>query len=100
MLNAEKLKQLDNTNELLHLHIYWGAKEALYKAHGKRDLHFKNNIRIKPFSTLLDNDSVLQSVTTGTVSKNDFQKNFNIYYKRMEEYVLVIALENNVTASI
>ncbi len=92
VLNEEKLRQLDTTNELLHLHIYWGAKEALYKAHGKRDLHFKNNILIKPFSKL-PTEIGLQFVTTASVIKNTFQKNFQIYFNCLDEYVLVIATE-------
>lgn len=93
VMNAEKFKHLDTSNELLHLHIYWGAKEALYKAYGKRDLHFKNNMRVKPFLKLPTNDTHLQEVTTGTVVKNNFQKDFQIFFNRIDAYVLVIALE-------
>ena len=93
VMNAEKFKHLDTSNELLHLHIYWGAKEALYKAYGKRDLHFKNNMRVKPFLKLPTNDTQLQEVTTGTVVKNNFQKDFQIFFNRIDAYVLVIALE-------
>ena len=95
VMNEEKLSQLDASDELLHLHIYWGAKEALFKAYGEHGLHFKNNILIKPFLKLPDNPHVLQKVTTGTVSKNDYLKNFQIFFQLINDYVLIVALENS-----
>ena len=95
VMNEEKLNQLDISDELLHLHIYWGAKEALFKAYGERNLHFKNNILIKPFLKLPDNLNVLQQVTMGTVTKNNYLKNFKIFFQLINDYVLVVALENS-----
>ena len=35
--------------ELERLYIYWCAKEAVYKLHGRKDLDLKNGIIIQPF---------------------------------------------------
>lgn len=95
VMNEEKLNQLDTRDELLHLHIYWGAKEAMFKAYGEHGLHFKNNILIKPFLKLPDNLNILQQVTTGSVSKNDYIKNFQIFFQLIDDYVFVVALDNS-----
>ena len=74
-----------------HLHIYWGAKEALYKAYGRRKLDFRQHILIKPF------DYQENGTTTGRVVKDDFEANYRIYFEKMNEYMLVYAIENLTT---
>ncbi len=71
-----------------HLHIYWGAKEALYKAYGRRELDFRKHILIEPF------DYQENGMTTGRVAKGDFEANYRIYFEKMGEYILVYAVEN------
>jgi len=71
-----------------HLHIYWGAKEALYKAYGRRELDFRQHIHIEPF------DYQENGMTTGRVIKGDFEANYRIYFEKMGEYILVYAIEN------
>jgi len=70
-----------------HLHIYWGAKEALYKAYGRRELDFRKHILIEPF----DYEEI--GMTTGRVLKGDFEANYQIYFEKIGEYVLVYAVE-------
>jgi len=71
-----------------HLHVYWGAKEALYKAYGRRELDFRQHILIEPF------DYQENGTTTGRVVKGDFEANYRIYFEKMGEYMLVYAIEN------
>ena len=77
------------------MHVYWGAKEALYKAYGKGELDFKKNILVEPF--LYENipyhasDGEFQ----GTILKEDFKKNFNLFYRKIDNYILVYAIEKN-----
>lgn len=70
-----------------HLHIYWGAKEALYKAYGRRELDFRQHILIEPF------DYQQNGTTTGQVIKGDFEANYKIYFEQIDEYILVYAIE-------
>jgi phosphopantetheinyl transferase len=88
VMNDIKLKNLDAHNRIEHLHVYWGAKEALYKAYGKRELDFKNHIPIMPFSY-----QNTEGVFEGRIEKSDFIKNFNIHYLHIEQYMLVYAIE-------
>ena len=88
VMNDVKLKKLSKSNPLEHLHVYWGAKEALYKAYGKRELDFRNHIPIDAF----DYENTEGSIK-GSVAKGDFHKDFDIYFKKIENYILVYAIE-------
>jgi 4'-phosphopantetheinyl transferase len=90
VFNANKLDKLDEKTRLEHLHVYWGAKEALFKAYGKKELDFKKNIIVEPF--VYKNT---EGVTSGVVEKDDFKKSFNIYYKKIDNHILVYAIEQN-----
>lgn len=83
-----ELESLEEATSLAHLHIYWGAKEALYKAYGRKKLGFKEHILITPFSFDLQ-----KGYCTGRVMKEDYQKKFDIFYEKIEDYYLVYALE-------
>lgn len=82
-MGPEELGSLQPTTRLEHLHYYWGAKEALYKAHGRKQLDFRGNIFIQPF------DYQIIANTTGQVVKDDLVLDFKVYFEKMEEYVLV-----------
>ncbi len=92
VLNESKFKNLNEEKRLEHLHVYWGAKEALYKAYGQKDLHFKENILIQPFHYLEDD-----GYSHGMVKKDGKEKTFHIYYKKIEHYILVYAIEKDET---
>ena len=49
-MRPEELESLKASTRLEQLHIYWGAKESLYKAYGRRLLDFREHIAITPFS--------------------------------------------------
>ena len=87
-MNEAKLKTLSKDNQLEHLHVYWGAKEALFKAYGKGELDFRLNIPIDAFDY-----KNTEGAFKGSVIKDDFNKNFDIYFKKIEHYILVYAIE-------
>ena len=43
------MKSLQPKTRMEHLSVYWGAKEALYKAYGRKKLEFKQHILVEPF---------------------------------------------------
>jgi 4'-phosphopantetheinyl transferase len=71
-----------------HLHVYWGAKEALYKAYGRKRLDFREHLIVEPFLYREEG-----GLTTAWVIKEDFKAYFQVWYERWKEYVLVYALE-------
>ena len=76
-------------NLIEHMHFYWGAKEALYKAYGRRELDFREHIFIEPF--LLENPT---GAMQGSVIKGDFSAKYQLYFRTIQDFVLVYALES------
>lgn len=87
-LRAEELESLSTSNRLEHLHVYWGAKEALYKAYGRKQLDFKAHILIKPFDFNLRTGKCF-----GSVRKGDFHADFELRYEQIGNYILVYGLQ-------
>lgn len=86
-LRPEEADSITSTNELDQLHFYWGAKEALYKAYGRKKLKFINHIHIQPFEY-----NTPKGQTTGRVIKEGECIDFNVFYQRSEDgYMLVWA---------
>jgi 4'-phosphopantetheinyl transferase len=94
VMNENKLQQLDVMHRLDHLHSYWCAKEALYKAYGWRGLDFRKNIVITPFifpEKGLEIGVFLQ-VTEGVVLTDNFEKKFKLYLGKIDNCILVYCL--------
>ncbi len=87
-LRPEELESLSQQDRLEHLHVYWGAKEALYKAYGRRQLDFREHIHIEPFEFNLRVGSC-----TGWVRKEDFNETFELRYEQIGEYILVYGIQ-------
>ena len=90
VMNETKLKNLSHEKRSEHLHVYWGAKEALYKAYGQKELHFKKNILVEPFNYVGD-----EGFSHGTILKENLKRDFDIFYKKIEQYILVYAIEKD-----
>ena len=86
-IRPEEARYLHHRLRLQHLHIYWGAKEALYKCYGRRQLDFRQNILVCPFNYSE------KGHTTGAVSKGDFHREYDIYFEKKDNYFLVFAVE-------
>ena len=89
-MREEEMVSLKPDTRIPHLHVYWGAKECLYKAYGRKNLDFKKHIFIRPFE---------YDVTIGTFSGyvliNEEMLHFELHYEVIEEnYILVYALED------
>jgi len=88
-MREEESASLQASSRLVHLHVYWGAKEALYKAYGRRQLDFKAHIHISPFSFDPKGGSM-----TGQIIKGDFREKYEIFYEQFDDYILVHAMED------
>ena len=71
------------TNE--HLTIYWGAKEALYKYYGKKEVLFIQHLFIEGFSEKVN-------TFNGRIDRNDLKKIIPMEYKIIEDYILTYTL--------
>ena len=79
------------------LHIYWGAKEALYKAYGRKQLNYREHIRID-LSAVLTCDELIEDIYpfqfTGYVAKDSFFQDFKIDAVSIDGCVLIHCTES------
>jgi len=76
------LKKTDNYVD--YLHIYWGIKEALFKAYGLGKVDFIKHLHITAFSFEEEGE------TLATISKPNFKANYQVFYQKKEDYYLCI----------
>ncbi len=88
-MREEEMASLAADTRIEHLHVYWGAKEALYKAYGRRQLDFKEHIFIQPFQF-----DVTNGHCQGYTQKSDEYLSFDLHYEIIEnDFMLVYAIE-------
>ena len=89
-MRPEEMESLHSQYRIEHLHIYWGAKESLYKAYGRKQLDFRAHIHIAPFTF-----DPAGGHFTGEIKKGDHHSNFKLKYEILEDYLLVYGMEQN-----
>ncbi len=66
-------------SEYLELyHLYWTAKESLYKAYGLKELDFRKNMEVRNIRW-----DGLSGEATGRVEKGDFQQDFQLIFSKV-----------------
>jgi 4'-phosphopantetheinyl transferase len=70
-------------NDVAKTITFWAAKEAMYKAHGLKEVDFKQHLFI-----IVQNDKLIH----GRLQKNGFVKNYTLACQRIEDYVMVYVL--------
>jgi 4'-phosphopantetheinyl transferase len=83
-LNPPELESILPDHAAEHAHVYWGAKEALYKVYGKQQLIFKEHILLTPFIYKEPKGHFYARIET-----DDFKKEFKLYYEKMFGFMLV-----------
>ena len=79
---------LDPGDELRQLHLLWSAKEALYKAYGRRQLDFRAHLEVDPRPAAIG-----EEWTRGWLRKDGQERAFRVRVVLGEEYVLVGGVE-------
>lgn len=69
--------------------VYWCAKEAMYKIHGKRGLIFSNHLTVVPFQLLKAGD------LKGRIEDNGKSQQVDLHYMVQPEYILVYTKAGN-----
>jgi 4'-phosphopantetheinyl transferase len=84
-IDSETLKTLQaSENYIDYLHVYWGIKEALFKAYGYGQLNFIEHLHIKPFIFRQKGE------TSAIINKNDKKISYRVFYEQNEDYYLCI----------
>jgi phosphopantetheinyl transferase len=84
------------SEQLILMHLFWTAKEAMYKAYGQKEVDFKAQLFIEPFEWQTEN----VVITKGKLDKNGLVIHYQLYmgmYKSTEEdinpFLWTIAVE-------
>lgn len=88
-MNATEQKRLPEKNRETYLTAFWGAKEALFKLYGKRELQFGENIFID-FKEIADKGSF-----HGKIKSSNFERDYLINYSIFDGYMLVHSSDQN-----
>ncbi|HLZ15752.1 MAG TPA: 4'-phosphopantetheinyl transferase superfamily protein [Cyclobacteriaceae bacterium] len=75
-------EQTDAGSNVIKHTVYWCAKEAMYKIHGKGNLYFSNQLNIEPF--LLQEEGSLKGIIS-----SEKKVSVNLDYRVEPDYVLV-----------
>ena len=91
-LSPEELKDLGSMNRLEKLHVLWGAKESLYKIHGRPDIEFQRDILIESFDYLCSGLGQCR----GRMMTPEGESSFDIFYQKISDHLLVYAMKNGI----
>ena len=83
-VNEEEEKTLSKSNEVIHLLLYWSAKESLYKRLDVDNVDFKTQLHIQLFEPVLGEWSDFEAYETRTNKQNCFKIKYFVH----EDYVL------------
>ena len=89
-MREEETESLLPDTRLEQLHVFWGAKEALYKAHGRRQIDFRENLFVEPFPY-----SPKGGQTRGWIRKDGSEWGVEVHYELIGAYMLVWAVEGS-----
>jgi phosphopantetheinyl transferase len=89
-LSAEEESMIGTESRLEKLYVLWGAKESLYKMIGRPETDLRTEIAIGPFDYLCTGTGKCRAV----YRKTPDDKQFDIYYEKIGEYMLVYALDS------
>jgi len=79
--------KLDRSRLLDAYHIFWGAKECMYKAYGKKELDFKKHMHLYPFK-IFQNQLELK----GWVKKDDVNQSYTVHTDKLDNYYLTYSI--------
>jgi phosphopantetheinyl transferase len=84
--HPSELDLLNSREEIDQLHVVWGAKESLYKAYGRRQLDFVQNMQIDLGDYTKDNGQL-----KADIRKQNYSAVFTVHYAKENEFMLVWA---------
>ena len=81
-LVKEEISFIDNSKRIEHLYVCWCAKEAVYKLQGKRNVSFKDHIRLQPFA--FSESGSFQAI----LEADQVCKTFEVGFERFQNYMI------------
>ena len=87
--DSERL-HLPASNLVPYYHVFWGAKESMYKAYGIKELDFKEHMHVYPFKYFSDKMELC-----GWVRKDDYDEDFDLFVEKLSDNYLVYCLKGD-----
>lgn len=86
-LSASEWPVIENQQHVLpYLHLYWGAKECMYKAYGRRKLEFRSHLHVHT----LDKECCK---AIGEINYENIHLTYDIHYRFLPEASWVFCLQ-------
>jgi len=85
-LFESQISDIEKSVYLDTLHYYWGAKESMYKAYGKKGIDFRKHL-------LVENIDSQKSTGNARLLKKELHIDYQIFYEKIKNYYLVYAIE-------
>jgi 4'-phosphopantetheinyl transferase EntD len=82
-LHWEELLHVNSSQEAVHLLLYWGAKEVLFKMMDEENVDFARQLRIFPFTL------ETKGVFFGKEMRTKQQENYTFAYWVRDSFILV-----------
>ena len=86
-LSQQELNEISDPDNTEVLHIYWGAKEVIYKLQTVGIISLRKHIYIHPFDILNDN------TIYGEIRHESLNCQLKITFERIEDYMLVYSVD-------
>jgi phosphopantetheinyl transferase len=91
ILSEKEIQTICGENILLQQHLFWGAKEALYKVYGLKNLDFRQHIFVKNVDIKANTEGVFFGFAEGEILKENYHKKFILKFQKFENHLLVWA---------
>lgn len=76
---ARFIQQFPTDQQFDLFHIFWTAKESLYKAYGLKELDFRAHLRLDPFDW-----SGYAAEAPGWIRKDNFSQSYQLHFEKVE----------------
>ena len=84
-IDKQTLASEFTTQRIEKLHVYWGAKEVLFKIYGKGELNFIENLLVEPFD-FKNNGTITCAIRKGTLNQK-YLLNYTVFNGYMLVYL-------------
>jgi phosphopantetheinyl transferase len=81
-MSEDELSFIEEQNRIEQLYVCWCAKEAVYKLHGKKEISFKDHIRLAEFK--YSENGTLHA----KIEKSDFHEDYTVIFRSLDGYML------------
>jgi len=89
-LNPNELQSINKIDEVFVLHLYWGAKESMYKSYGKKEVNFKEHLFVDYIEKVQDSGKF-----SSKMIKDDFKASYTMYYEKLDDFYLVYGIPDD-----